>query len=78
MRKVIHHLRKQPVHVRHTIAHVLTLIFAVLLLSIWVYRLGLPASSEPALPANSADTLEPFTILKDNLVDGYESITAPE
>lgn len=77
MRKVIHHLRKQPVHVRHYVAWATTLIFAVLLLSIWVYRLGL-TTPEKEIQANTVDSFQPLNVLKDNVVDGYESLYGKE
>ena len=73
MLKVIHRLRRQPEEVRRHILHVVTIIFAVILLSLWVYSLGTNFGSDEA--GNNA--ANPFSAIKDNLIGGYESISEP-
>lgn len=75
MKKVIHHLRKQPDHVKHNILHAAILVFGIILVSLWVYSLG--ARSEVADENRDEKTLKPLTVLKDNLVGGYNSISNP-
>lgn len=66
MRKIIHHLRRQPEEVRRHILHVSVIIFGIILFSLWVYSLGgnySDASTETKIEKN----LEPLSVLKDNL-----------
>ena len=55
---------------------ILTVFFALILFTIWVYSLG-----ENFLDQNTqkkiGQDLKPFSVLKDNLVGGYQSITEP-
>jgi hypothetical protein len=66
MRKIIHHLRRKPEHVRRHILHVLTIAFGVILISLWVYSLG-SNLSDPDTQAKMKDDLAPFSVIKDNL-----------
>jgi len=72
MRKIIHHLRKQPEEIRRHILHVLTVCFAIILLLLWIYSLGTNFSN-PDTQAKINNDLEPLTALKDGLVGGYKS-----
>lgn len=74
MKKIIHHIRRQPEAVRRHILHVLTIIAGVILLFFWVFSLGTTFSDEDAQVKASND-LKPFGALKDNLVGGYKSIS---
>ena len=40
MKKIIHHIRRQPEEVRRHILHILTIVAAIILLLLWVYSLG--------------------------------------
>lgn len=51
---------------RRHILHVLTVAFAVILVSLWVYSLGRDLSSEET-QAELKDDLAPFSVLKNNL-----------
>ncbi len=73
MKKIIHTLRKQPDDVKHHILHVATAICAVILVALWVYSLGL--KNDNAEVVRDEENLKPLTILKANLVDGYQSIS---
>ena len=74
MKKIIHHIRRQPEKVRRHILHLSTLVIAVVLLLVWVYSLG-ASFSNPETQAKVSNDLKPFSVLKDNLVDGYKSIS---
>ena len=74
MKKIIHHIRRQPEHVRRHILHVSTIICAVILFSFWVYSLGRNLTS-PDTQAQINDDLKPLSALKANLIDGYQSIS---
>ncbi len=67
MRKIIHHLRRQPEEVRRHVLHLATGIFAFILLALWVYSLGVGWHQEDT-EATNADT---FSGLKANIIDGY-------
>ena len=77
MKKFIHHIRRQPEHVRRHILHVLTLVFGATLALLWIYSLG-TSLANPDTGANIAQDLKPFSALKDNLVGGYNSISQPD
>ncbi|OGI57618.1 hypothetical protein A3B85_02480 [Candidatus Nomurabacteria bacterium RIFCSPHIGHO2_02_FULL_37_13] len=66
MKKIIHHLRKQPEQVRRHILHISIIIAGIIMLSLWVYSLGenfSNADTQKKLEQN----LKPFSILKDNM-----------
>ena len=74
MKEIIYRLRSQPERVKRRILHVLTAFFAVALFSIWIYSLGVNFSN-PDTQAKINKSLEPFSALTANMVDGYYSIT---
>ncbi len=74
MKNIIHNIRKQPEGVRTNILHILTVLFAVVLVSLWVYSLGANLSS-PSTQAGISQDLKPFSALKDNMVNGYDSMS---
>ncbi|MBI5139702.1 hypothetical protein HZA26_03795 [Candidatus Nomurabacteria bacterium] len=78
MKKLITHLRSQKEETRRHILHFLTLVFAVILFAFWVYSLGGSLSTESTKEAKKEVDLAPFSILKGNLVDGYNSISDPK
>ena len=74
MRRIIHHIRKQPEEVRRHILHVVVFCFAVILILLWIYSLGTTlTNSDNQTKINQS--LKPFSALKDNIVNGYNSIT---
>lgn len=74
MKKIIHHIRNQSEEVRRHILHVLTIIFAIILALLWIYSLGTNLSN-PDTQAKISNDLKPFSALKANIVDGYQSIS---
>lgn len=74
MRKIIDNLRKQPEHVRRQILHVTTIIAGAVLLVLWIYSLG-TNFSDPDTQTKIENDLKPFSSLKANLIDGYQSIS---
>lgn len=78
MRKIIHHIKKirhQPEEVRAHILHFSTFIFAVILAMFWFYSLGNDPTEPNVVEEKVESGLQPFSILKDSLIDGYESIS---
>lgn len=74
MKKIIHNIRRQPEEVRRHILHVLTAIFAVILLFTWFYSLGTNLTN-PDTQAKIKNDIKPFSVLKANLIGGYKSIS---
>jgi len=66
MKRIIHHLRRQPEEIKRHILHVSIIIFGVILLSLWVYSLGENFSSADT-QEKVGNNLEPLSVLKDNL-----------
>ncbi len=66
MRKIIHKLRAKPEETRRHILHFSTIVFAVILLTLWVYSLGSNLSNEDTQTKLKND-VKPFSVLKDNL-----------
>ena len=77
MRKIIHHIRRQPEEVRRHILHILTMIAGVVLIVLWVYSLGTNLRN-PDTQTKMTNDLKPLSALKDNLVGGYQSISEPD
>ncbi|MFZ3011712.1 MAG: hypothetical protein WA060_01800 [Minisyncoccia bacterium] len=73
MRKIIHHIRRQPDHVKKHILHIFTAVSAVVLVLLWVYSLG-TNFTDTSTEAKVDEDLKPFSALKANLIDGYYSL----
>ena len=69
MRKIIHHLRSQPEEIRRHLLHVLMLVAAVIMAILWVFSLS-KSISNPDTQVKMKQDLQPFSILKDNIVGG--------
>ncbi len=74
MRRIIHHIRKQPEKVKRHILHVSTAVFGVILFLLWVFSLGRNFTS-PEAKQEASESLQPLSALRANLVDGYYSLT---
>ncbi|MES3032092.1 MAG: hypothetical protein V4699_02510 [Patescibacteria group bacterium] len=74
MRKIIHNLRNQPEQVKMHILHVATIVAGIILILLWIYSLGTNLSN-PNTQAKVSNDLKPFSVLKDNIISGYQSIS---
>ena len=74
MKKIIRNLRKQPEETRRHILHISTIIVAIVLIILWSYSLGKSLTS-PDTKIKIKQDLKPFSVLKDNIVGGYKSIS---
>jgi len=74
MRKIIHKLRQKPEEERRHILHILIIIAAIVMIILWTYSLGKSFTS-PETKIKVRQDLKPFSVLKDNLVDGYKSVS---
>ena len=72
MKKLIHHLRRQPEDVRRHVLHILIFAVAIIMIILWVFSLG-KSLSNPDTQVKIKQDLEPFSVLKDNIIDGYKS-----
>jgi len=73
MKKIIHHIRKQPEEVKRHILHILVAVGAVILVVIWIYSLG-TALANPNTQTKISGDLKPFSVLKTNIINGYNSL----
>ena len=76
MKNIIHNIRKQPEETRRHILHLSTIVFAIVLMFLWVYSLGSSLTNQDTQAGISQD-LKPFSALKDNMVNGYSDMTQP-
>ena len=74
MKKIIHNLRKQPEKKRRHILHIITIAAAIILIILWSYSLGRSLTSSDVKVKIKQD-LKPFSVLKDNIVGGYKSVS---
>jgi len=74
MKKLIYHLRRQPEEHRRGILHILTIIFALVLFVLWTWNFGTSLAG-PETGTKLKEDLKPFSVLKDNIIDGYKSIS---
>jgi hypothetical protein len=80
MEKIIHHIRKirrQPEHVKRNILHITITACGVVLAMLWVYSLGTTLANEDIQPKID-NGLKPFSALKDNFVNGYNTLSTPD
>lgn len=67
MKKIIHHLRRQPEEVRRHILHILIFIIAVIMVLLWIFSLG-KSLSNPDTQIKMKKDLQPFSVLKESIV----------
>jgi len=74
MRKIVHHLRKQSEQNRRHILHISIVIIGIIMVVLWTYSLG-RSISNPDTKIKMKQDLQPFSVLKDNLVGGYKNVS---
>jgi uncharacterized membrane protein YvbJ len=77
MKKIIHNLRQQSEQNKRHLLHITTIIFGVILIFIWSYSLNVNLNNEENTEKIKND-LKPFNTLKDNVVNGYNSVSNPD
>ncbi|HNW71783.1 MAG TPA: hypothetical protein PKZ36_02205 [Candidatus Paceibacterota bacterium] len=77
MKRVIHHLRKKPEEERRHILHLSVIIIGIILIFLWTLSLGRSITNKDTKIKMKQD-LKPFSVLKENMVGGYNSITTGE
>ena len=73
MKKVIHRLRQKPEKERRQILYFLTIASAFFMILLWTFTLGKTIKSEETKVRVQQD-LKPFSALKNNIVEGFNSI----
>ena len=73
MKKIIHKLRNRSEEERRHILHITIFILGIFLILLWTFSLGRTIVSKDTKIKVQQD-LKPFSVLKDNLVGGYNSI----
>ncbi|MEI7765248.1 MAG: hypothetical protein WCI93_01535 [bacterium] len=73
MKKIIHKLKNRSEEERRHILHITTFILALFLVALWTLSLG-KSISNPDTKVKIKQDLKPFSVLKDNLVGGFNSI----
>jgi hypothetical protein len=76
MKKMIHHIRRQPEHVRRHILNIVIVVFAAILIMLWIYSLGTTLAN-PDTQAKMSQDLKPFSAIKNNMVGGYNMLSSP-
>lgn len=74
MRKTIHKLRQKPKEERRHILHISIIIIAIVMILLWSFSLG-KNLSQPEVKEKVKQDLQPFSVLKDNLSEGYKSVS---
>jgi len=72
MKKLIHHLRRQPEEVRRHVLHIIIFVAAIIMIILWIFSLG-KSLTNPDTKLKMKQDLKPFSVLKDGIIDGYKS-----
>ena len=73
MRKIIHKLRNRSEEERRHILHIAIFILTLFMILLWTFSLGRSITDTDTKIKVNQD-LKPFSVLKDNLVGGYQSM----
>jgi hypothetical protein len=76
MRKIINNLREQPEEVRHHVVHLTVAVAGVILVVLWLFSLGGTIKNAQNDNVELSEGLKPFSVLSENLADGYQSLGA--
>ena len=74
MRKIIHRLRQRPEEEKRQILHISIIIIAIALIVLWVFSLNKTLST-PETKEKFKNDLKPFSILKNNLSEGFKNVS---
>ncbi|HWA32354.1 MAG TPA: hypothetical protein VG694_02805 [Candidatus Paceibacterota bacterium] len=74
MKKIIHHIRKQPEHIRVKILYILTGISLLLLFVAWAHSFGVNVQQTAKSEKQLGENISPFAVLKDSAVSGFNSL----
>jgi hypothetical protein len=74
MRKTIHKLRQKPEEERRHILHISIIVIAIVMVLLWAFSLGRHLT-RPEIKVKTKQDMQPFSVLKDNLTEGYKSVS---
>lgn len=74
IKKVVRHLRNRPEKERRHILHISMFVIVGFMFVLWIFSLG-TTFNEPEEKIQVKESLKPFSVLKSNLLDGYNSIS---
>jgi hypothetical protein len=74
MKKIIENLKNKPVEHRKNVMHLILFFAAIIFFFLWILTLSKSFSNESVKEGLKND-LKPVNVLRDNLVDGYRSVT---
>ena len=77
VKKVVRHLRNKPEKERRHILNLSMFVVVGFMFVLWVVSLGV-SFNEPEEKKVIKESLKPFSVLKSNLLDGYNSISGEE
>ena len=72
--KIVHKLRSKPDEEKKRLLHIFTFVGAVILIILWSWSFG-TSISNPDTKVKIKQDLKPFSVLKDNMVEGYSSVS---
>ncbi len=72
IRKIVRHLRNKPEEERRHILFLFMVFVIVFMIILWVFSLG-QTLNDPEAKVKIKKDLQPFSVLKSNLVDGFNS-----
>jgi len=73
MKKIIHKLRNRSEEERRHILHITTFVLGLFMVLLWTFTLGGTITKKETAIKLQQD-LQPFSALKDNIVEGFNSI----
>lgn len=74
IRKVVHHLRSKPEEERRQMLSLSMILVCVVMVILWTWSLG-SNIKDPETKIEVKEGLKPFSVLKSNLIDSWNSAT---
>lgn len=74
VKRVVHKLRAKSEQEKRHLLHIFTFIGAIILVILWSWSLGVNFSNSNTKEKIKQD-IRPFSVLKDNIVGGYKSVS---
>lgn len=74
IRKIVRHLRNKPEEERRHILNLFMFFVIVFMFILWIFSLG-QTLGNPESKVKIKKDLQPFSVLKSNLIDGFNSTT---
>lgn len=78
MKKIIHHIRKQPEHIKRYILHIVIFVCAVVLFLFWISSFGTTFPNVDTQAKKVIQDLKPFSIIKDSATEQQDKASEPD